>query len=159
VALVVALAIWAIYLVGALAGTEPYAPPNEDLWFWILVIGPCLVDLVVLVRVLRRSVGLGSLTWLAVRALLSGAGFLLLTLPAYAVAFLLLIRPAKASPDGDDPTRPHAYRPASGGWYKTMTPLRWSGNLLGAAQLTARMCAVCGEPASAEIHAVDDTEG
>ena len=64
-ALVVALAIWAIYLVGALAGTDPNAPPNEDLWFWILVIGPCLVDLVVLVRVLRRSVGLGSLTWLA----------------------------------------------------------------------------------------------
>ena len=152
--LLAAIAIWLAYLPRALQldGTLG-APKSSAAWMIGLVLGACVLDGLVAVRALRSGrIGLLGLLWVGFRTLLSIAGFLLVTLPFYAVALVAVTREPRHDPRLD-PARAHAYRATSSGWFRSMTPVGWSRTLLGASQLGETRCVVCGEPEADPIHA------
>ena len=156
VALLIAIGIWIGYAVFTLRpGSAAGAPQDAAMLVALVAIGCCL-DALVVVRCLRGRVGGLALGYLGLRTLLSVGGFLWLTLPSYAIAaFAVSRRPAAGTLT--DPSRPHEFRPVSSGWYgSAMTPLDWSRNLIGARQLVARECVICGEPEDAQIHGATD---
>lgn len=150
-ALIAAIAVWLGYAYRAFQPDGGIVAPRDQPWFLAIVLVGCAIDALVAAAAMRGRVGLGGLTWLGLRALLSVVGFLFFTLPPYAIALIVLSR--APSPDGrSDPSLAHAYRPMSAGWFRALTPLWWSRNLLGASQLGASQCVVCREGRDAAIH-------
>ena len=150
-ALISAIAIWVGYAYRALQPDAGIVAPKDQAWLLGIVLVGCAIDGLLAAAALRGRVGLGGLTWLGLRALLSVVGFLFFALPLYAIALFALWR--APSPDGRwDPSLPHAYRATSAGWFRALTPLWWSRNLLGASQLGASRCVVCRESSDAAIH-------
>jgi hypothetical protein len=150
-ALIAAIAVWLGYAYRALQPDGGIVAPKDLAWLLAIVVVAGAIDALVAAAAMRGRVGLGGLIWLGLRALLSVVGFLFFTLPLYAIALIVLSR--APSPDGrPDPSLPHAYRPTSAGWFRALTPLWWSRNLLGASQLGASQCVVCRETRDAAIH-------
>jgi hypothetical protein len=150
-ALIAAIAVWLGYAYRALQVDGGIVAQKDQVWVLATVVVGCAIDALVAAAAFRGRVGLGGLLWLGLRALLSVFGFLFLTLPFYAIALILLSQ--APSPDGrSDPSLPHAYRPVSAGWFRALTPLWWSRNLLGANQLAASQCVVCQAGRDATIH-------
>ena len=157
VALGVALAIWLGYGYLALQPGATLVRPADQGWFFGLLVGGAVLDVVVAIRSLRGRVGGLALVWLGVRVVLSAAGLLFVTIPSYAVALFTLSRPP--APDTRvDPMSEHAFRPVSAGWFAALTPTWWSRNLVGARHYGARRCAICGEPEIDPMHGAS-TEG
>jgi len=152
IAIVAADVVWLIYASQALGRGGSIAPADGP-WF-VGIVGVGLVLDLVVARLswaspARRGFVLG---YLGLRTFLSAVGFLFLTLPFYLVAFgaIALARPSHAM---DDPDQPHPFVPQSRGWFRALTPVSWSQNLLGASQYGARGCGVCGRAETDPIHA------
>ena len=77
--------------------------PKEIESLLVLLIAGCLLDGLVAFRAYRGRVGWPALGWLAIRVLLSGAGLLLVTLPSYAIAAIVLTRWRVTRPQADPP--------------------------------------------------------
>ncbi len=91
---------------------------------------------------------------------MSAVGFLWLTFPSYAIAAIALTR-RPATSTASDPNRPHAFRPASSGWFgSSLAPFRRTAELAGARQFSANTCAMCGAAEGSPLHApVTDAGG
>jgi hypothetical protein len=159
-ALASAIAIWIGMAVAVLQADAVSVPPSAD-WSFIALIGVgCVLDAIVAVRAWRGRLGLFGLGWLALRCLLSAVGFLWITLPSYAIAAIALTRRPAAS-TASDPNRPHAFRPASSGWFgSSLAPFQRTAELAGTRQFSASTCAVCGAAEGSPLHApVTDAVG
>jgi hypothetical protein len=86
--------------------------PTEIETLLVLLIAGCLLDLVVGYRAFRGRVGWPALIWLGLRVLISGAGWLLITLPSYAIAAIALTRWRATRPATETPTPGAAPTPA-----------------------------------------------
>jgi hypothetical protein len=159
-AIATAIAIWIGMLVAVLQADAVSVPPSADLSFIALIGLGCLLDAIVAVRAWRRRLGLFGLGWLALRCLMSAVGFLWITFPSYAIAAIALTR-RPATSTASDPNRPHAFRPASSGWFgSSLAPFRRTAELAGARQFSANACAVCGAAEGSPRHApVTDAVG
>jgi hypothetical protein len=151
VAVIAAIAIWLGYVSRALQPDGGIVAAKDQAWLIGIVLAGCALDVVVIVRLVRGQFGVAGLTWLALRGLLSMVGFLFLTFPSYAIAFVILSRAPRSDPRLD-PTLRHAYRPISAGWFGALTPLWWSRTLLGASQISQSSCVVCREDNDDPIH-------
>ena len=150
-ALVAAIAVWLGYAIRAVQPESNLVGASNRGWLVGMVLVGCAVDALVAVTLLRGRIGIAGLMWLGLRVLLSIVGFLFLTIPLYAVAFLVLSRAPRMDPR-TDPTLPHAYRPISAGWFGSLTPIWWSRTLVGASQIGETRCAVCREQKDDLIH-------
>ena len=157
-ACLLAVVAWIVYAAAALSTTTIVSA--RDAPAFIATIGVLVaLDAIVAVRAWWKRASRLDLAYLGLRVLLSGVGFLLVTLPLYVVAFLALWRAPGRSAEVD-PNGPHAYSPASAAWFRSLTPLSWSRNLLGASQYSASACAVCGRGPDDPLHAEGaDTSG
>jgi hypothetical protein len=151
VALIAAIAIWLGYAYRVLQPDSFVVAPSDRAWLIGIVLLGCALDLVVMIRLLRGRNGVAGLTWLALRGLLSIVGFLFVTFPSYAIAFVVLSRAPRPDPR-TDPDLPHAYRPISAGWFGALTPLWWSRTLVGARQIGESQCIVCRQAKDDAIH-------
>ena len=153
VSLIGAIAVWIGYAYRVLqpgSGTVIVTATDRSWLAGIALVG-CALDALVAFRLVRGRIGIGGLIWLGLRCLTSIVGFLFITLPFYAIAFLVLTRSPRPDPR-TDPHLPHAYRPISAGWFGAMTPLSWSRNILGASQISQSPCVVCRQDKDAVIH-------
>ena len=119
-AIVSTIAIWIAVADSILRSTS--LDPTEIETLLVLLIAGCLLDLVVAYRAFRGRVGWPALVWLGLRVLISGAGWLLITLPSYGIAAIALTRwratrpvtapslqpevPARSETPADPPTDP-----------------------------------------------------
>lgn len=155
IAIVVAIAIWLAYGYLILQPGETIVRSVDLPYLLAFVAGGVLVDLVVAVRAGSLRAGGRDVAWLCLRAIMAAGGLLFVALPLYVIAALLVARGASPQPVAD-PHLPHDFRAVAGGWYRLLTPIWWSQNLLGASQIGARRCAACGQPQDAPIHAPED---
>lgn len=157
VAIVSAVAIWLVdgYLTVAPGST---VIRSGDLpWFMALLAAGCALDVAVAARIWTMRASMRDVIYLCLRTLGAADGFIYPTLPLYAVATLMVNVGPRARPV-IDPHEPHDFRPVSGGWFRLLTPIWWSQNLVGASQIGARRCAACGQPEDAPIHASADED-
>jgi hypothetical protein len=152
VSLIAAIVVWIGYAYRAVQPDVSLVTAKDQAWLVGIVLFGCALDALVAIRLLRWRIGIGDLTWLGLRGLMSIVGFLFVTFPFYAIAFFVLTRTPRPDPR-TDPDLPHAYRPISAGWFGAMTPLWWSRNILGASQIGQSLCVVCRQGKDALIHA------
>ena len=105
-----AIAIW-IAVADSVRRSTSLDPTEIDTLLVLLIAG-CLLDLVVAYRAFRGHVGWPALIWLGLRVLISGAGWLLITLPSYAIAAIALTRWRVSRPVAEAPTPALAAAPA-----------------------------------------------
>jgi hypothetical protein len=157
VAVLSAAAIWLAYGWVVLFASNAVAAKDIPWLLGIVAVGVAL-DLGIAALVLRESaprpVAIG---YLGLRSLMSASGFLILTLPSYLVALVAIGLPTARVPI-EDPDEPHTFVAQYGGWFRGLTPISWSRNLMGASQYGANLCAVCGQPADDQRHAIDADE-
>lgn len=155
-----AIAIWIAMAIAVIQADAASIPPSAD-WSFIALIGlGCVLDAIVATRAWRGRLGLFGLGWLALRCLMSAVGFLWITFPSYAIAAIALTR-RPATSTASDPNRPHAFRPASSGWFgSSLAPFGRTAELAGTRQFSANTCAVCGAAEGSPLHApVTDVVG
>ena len=160
-AIATAIAIWIGMAIAVIRADAASVPPSAD-WSFIALIGlGCVLDAIVATRAWRGRLGLFGLGWLALRCLMSAVGFLWITLPSYVVAAFALTRSRRAATSTSDPARPHAFRPASSGWFgSSLAPFERTSELAGTRQFSANACAVCGAAEGTPLHApVTDAVG
>ena len=91
-----AIAIWLV-VAETIRRSTTLEPKDIESLVVIIVTG-CLLDGVVLYGAIKRRVGWPAFVWLGLRAVLSVAGLLWITLPSYAIAIVAFGRDRRTPP-------------------------------------------------------------